>query len=502
MKQSFYIQVIAFFGIKTSLAVTTGLIGFAIGTWFANDNYPGAWLICGIIGGLLLSLSVDGVLDGLMANLLNKWSERKFKLAVLMSLLSGGASIWSAFIIGDSSSNEKGIDDEIEMIDDAEQKQNSKIVRIENLIRTDSSKLADLEIKEQELIDNQNEWIQERYKAGDIFSPKWDNRSKYITLGEVRDQLTIYKNQRTILQANDTTNRSLLLSLLSSDVSIGVEKKVETHNIQERLEAEERTLIIRVFDIVMVILLWVVFFQLKEMKENGVQINVKSTGFIVWLFDSSVQLYNIILERVSPEVGRGGSSIIIHFAILSRRLLGLFSLALYKINETLRNWTEKAEIVTELEESNDTQKKSVRDNENEIDNSSSPGYLPGSPGGIPVNAEGIQDFEYQKITSLILSLNDKVSEVKETNLSPEEIQEMIKKTVTEKVQNVTDRSVTETENGKNPFSVANGKNRTEKRTFVRKCNGCNGRFQTDRENKKYCSNKCRSKAYRERKKKM
>lgn len=289
---------------KVFLQATTWLFGYSVARLYM-DAAP-AWEIpAAAVFGLILSACIDGPLSLLLADLLRPEAHPPYKwaLAIGFSLLTASTTFVSGAFLGEAKANGLGVERREEILSEASQVHSERLSGL-------SSDLAGIEARISELseayrrdtaliISNMTPNHRMLYREGKhgpylkSSSTLKENVSRIEALSTALQlELSSLKGRRyTITKARD--------QLAAADPEADGKEKIAGLDERNRKMGQLVSGSIYMVDIVASLLLWALFFLIREKVSGGAKLDIEKSSFSRWVMDRAAILQNKLLSAFS-----------------------------------------------------------------------------------------------------------------------------------------------------------------------------------------------------------
>lgn len=289
---------------KLFLQATTWLFAYTVARANLEMN-PALEFITAAIIGIGISIAIDGSLSLLLNDLLpsGKHPPYKWALAIGFSILTGSTTFVSGVFLGEAKRSGLGNEDRAEILAQSSAAHEKQLSRLDADLEEIQGKIAELEANYRRdtaiIISNMTPNHRMLYRTGK-YKPYLkssatlkENVDRIEALGTALQlELSSQKGRRyTITKARD--------QLAGLDPEASGKGKI---GVIDARNAKMGALIsgsIYVVDIVAILMVWALFFLIKDKIASGAKLDVKTSSLARWLLDRSAILQNKLLSAFS-----------------------------------------------------------------------------------------------------------------------------------------------------------------------------------------------------------
>jgi len=294
IKNSYYGTKLSFWAAKAFLALTTFIAAYTASLHIIESMTGYRYVIGGLVGAALITRFVDGTLDNGMNYILGKSSAPVYKWAVVvvMSIVTGGATWFSASIISDVGSDYVDAAEQAEMIENAVTENEKNLSRLS----------ADIDRKKKEIELLQSQYDQDTtavlssmnsYHARYWRSGKWKayyGKKKYPSLTASMDKIlkidTMYQKRLGALYVDLKDLDSGYIAASSKDVSGIIAKTALLENERQESQKSNISTFIKCLDVIGILILWLLFLDIRQMvKHDKMSLDGTRIDFTRWAMD-------------------------------------------------------------------------------------------------------------------------------------------------------------------------------------------------------------------------
>ncbi len=286
------------------LQATTWLFAYTVARANLEMN-PALEFITAAIIGIGISIAIDGSLSLLLNDLLpsGKHPPYKWALAIGFSILTGSTTFVSGVFLGEAKRSGLGNEDRAEILAQSSAAHEKQLSRLDADLEEIQGKIAELEANYRRdtaiIISNMTPNHRMLYRTGK-YKPYLkssatlkENVDRIEALGTALQlELSSQKGRRyTITKARD--------QLAGLDPEASGKGKI---GVIDARNAKMGALIsgsIYVVDIVAILMVWALFFLIKDKIASGAKLDVKTSSLARWLLDRSAILQNKLLSAFS-----------------------------------------------------------------------------------------------------------------------------------------------------------------------------------------------------------
>lgn len=371
VKNSFYGTKLSFIGAKLFLAGTTAIAAYAAGQSIIKAMTGGESIIGAIAFALLVMVFIDGSLDNDMNYVLEKYKAPNYKWGkiILLSIATGGSTWFSASIIADMGTDYVNNDEKEEMLNKAIADNERDLVRLSDDIERKNIEIEQLRTRytadTSVVLSAMNEYHAKYWRSGK-WKAYYGDLPRYKSLTASIDKIlavdTVYQSNLSSLNSDLENLNAAYVAASSKDIAAAVNESVKLENIREESKNGNISIFIKCLDFVGIIILWLLFFDLRQMKKDeDLDLSMTSVNLIRWLMDKLSNMQKKALETPTKLDDKAVQFLIVFVKIIAA-FLGLFNSmaegvikAVNKISEML---SSSAESSTSEQSKNSTEKPS------------------------------------------------------------------------------------------------------------------------------------------------